>query len=73
DSAPSAPSVALNQPGSPTVDSFSATDSSAGSASFVAPVVAKVSTDNDQNGEDLLSFLDDGDVLAGRRKRRRSL
>lgn len=73
DSAQSAPLVAVSQPGSTTVGSFSATDSSAGRTFFDAPVAAKGSTDNDQYGEDVLSFLDDGDVLSGRRKRRRSL
>ncbi len=69
----SAPSVALNQPRSTTAGSFSAADSDAGITLIYAPVVTASSTDNNQQAQGLLSFLDDGDGLSGRRKRRRRL
>ncbi|MEK6259755.1 MAG: putative Ig domain-containing protein [Planctomycetota bacterium] len=71
-SAPPAPSVAENQPSVATVSPLSANDSEYAIVFIDTPISEVGRTDNDQNREYLLSFLDDGDVLLGRKKRRRS-
>ncbi len=67
----SATSVVLNQPGSTVVGSFSATNSNPGHTSSSIPVAAAGSTDNDEYGDDVLSWVS-VDGLRRRRKSRRS-
>ncbi|MEK6258458.1 MAG: hypothetical protein AABP62_07535, partial [Planctomycetota bacterium] len=71
DSAPLTASASANQPNGTTTGPLSATNAESKSSS--TPLATAANTDDDLDRVDALSFLYDGDVFSGRRKRRRSL